>query len=94
VLVLLQKRAKDAEQKLTQQQHMVISLEDKAASESASAIEKETLVARRQKEIARLKEQLKAANAEISKVNRVLRDAGLAGMAAELPPEMTEETTT
>ncbi|WP_245517869.1 hypothetical protein, partial [Rhizobium leguminosarum] len=91
---LLQKRAKDAEQKLTQQQHMVIRLEDKAARESASAIEKETLVARRQQEIARLKEQLKAANAEIRKVNRVLRDAGLAGMAAELPPEMTEDTTT
>nr|WP_205938840.1 hypothetical protein [Rhizobium leguminosarum] len=91
---LLQKRAKDAEQKLTQQQHMVIRLEDKAARESASAIEKETLVARRQQEIARLKEQLKAANAEIRKVNRVLRDAGLAGMAAELPAEMTEDTTT
>ncbi|ASR09431.1 hypothetical protein E0I74_03260 [Rhizobium laguerreae] len=91
---LLQKRAKDAEQKLTQQQHMVIRLEDKAARESASAIEKENLVARRQQEIARLKEQLKAANAEIRKVNRVLRDAGLAGMAAELPAEMTEDTTT
>ncbi|MBY3208065.1 coiled-coil domain-containing protein [Rhizobium laguerreae] len=91
---LLQKRAKDAEQKLTQQQHMVIRLEDKAARESASAIEKETLVARRQQEIARLKEQLKAANAEIRKVNRVLRDAGIAEMAAELPAEMTEDTTT
>ncbi|MBY5568793.1 hypothetical protein HFO55_16335 [Rhizobium leguminosarum] len=91
---LLQKRAKDAEQKLTQQQHMVIRLEDKAARESASAIEKENLVARRQQEIARLKEQLKAANAEIRKVNRVLRDAGLAGMAAELPAEMTEDTNT
>ncbi|MGO7418260.1 hypothetical protein ACCS64_38975, partial [Rhizobium ruizarguesonis] len=41
---LLQKRAKDAEQKLTQQQHMVIRLEDKAARESATANEKETLV--------------------------------------------------
>ncbi|MGO6681552.1 hypothetical protein [Rhizobium leguminosarum] len=91
---LLQKRAKDAEQKLTQQQHMVIRLEDKAARESASAIEKETLVARRQQEIARLKEQLKTANAEIRKVNRVLRDAGLAGMVAELPAEMTAEDTT
>lgn len=41
-----------------------------------------------------MKEQLKAANAEIRKVNRVLRDAGLAGMVAELPAEMTAEDTT
>jgi len=72
----------------------VIRLEDKAARESASAAEKETLVARRLQEIAKLKEQLKAANAEIRKVNRVLRDAGLAGMAAELPAEVTVEDTT
>ncbi|MBX4866355.1 MULTISPECIES: hypothetical protein [Rhizobium] len=88
---LLQKRARDAEQKLTQQQHMVIRLEDKAARESASAAEKETLLARRQHEIAKLKEQLKNANAEIRKINRVLRDAGLAKMAAELPAELTVE---
>ncbi|EJT04575.1 hypothetical protein [Rhizobium sp. CCGE 510] len=92
-VTLLQKRAKDAEQKLTQQQHMVIRLEDKAARDSASAAEKETLVARRQQEIVKLKEQLKAANAEIRKINRVLRDAGLAGMAAELPAELVAEDT-
>jgi uncharacterized protein YPO0396 len=73
---------------------MVIRLEDKAARESASATEKENLVARRQQEIAKLKEQLKAANTEIRKVNRVLRDAGLAGLVAELPAEMTAEDTT
>ncbi|EJC80984.1 hypothetical protein Rleg4DRAFT_2654 [Rhizobium leguminosarum bv. trifolii WSM2297] len=91
---LVQKRARDAEQQLTQQQHLVIRLEDKAARDSASAAEKEALVARRQQEIAKLKEQLKAANAEIRKVNRVLRDAGLAGMAAELPADLTAEDTT
>ncbi|EJC77537.1 hypothetical protein [Rhizobium hidalgonense] len=90
---LLQKRARDAEQKLTQQQHMVIRLEDKAARDNASAAEKETLVTRRQQEIAKLKEQLKAANAEIRKVNRVLRDAGLAGMAAELTADDTTTLT-
>ena len=90
---LLQKRARDAEQRLTQQQHMVIRLEDKAARESASAAEKETLLVRRQQEIAKLKEQLKAANAEIRKVNKVLRDAGLGRMVAELPAEMTAEDT-
>ena len=93
-VTLLQKRAKDAEQKLTQQQHMVIRLEDRAARETASAAEKETMLVRRQQEIAKLKEQLKAANAEIRKINRVLRDAGLARMATELPPEMAAEDTT
>ena len=91
---LLQKRAKDAEQKLTQQQHMVIRLEDRTARETASAAEKETLLVRRQQEIAKLKEQLKAANAEIRKVNKVLRDAGLARMATELPAEMAADETT
>ncbi|SCB60529.1 hypothetical protein GA0061105_111100 [Rhizobium aethiopicum] len=90
-VTLLQKRARDAEQKLTQQQHMLIRLEDKAARESASAAEKETLLGRRQQEIAKLKEQLKAANAEIRKINRVLRDAGLVNMTAELPAELTAE---
>ncbi|WP_064695513.1 hypothetical protein [Rhizobium aegyptiacum] len=90
-VTLLQKRARDAEQKLTQQQHMVIRLEDKAARESASAAEKETLLGRRQQEIAKLKEQLKAANAEIRKINRVLRDAGLVNMTTELPAELTAE---
>ncbi|MBX4926919.1 hypothetical protein [Rhizobium binae] len=93
-VTLLQKRAKDAEQKLTQQQHLVIRLEDKAARESASAAEKESLLARRQQEIAKLKEQLKAANAEIRKINRLLRDAGLAKMVADLPAEPTAENTT
>ncbi|ARM89682.1 chromosome segregation SMC protein [Rhizobium sp. CIAT894] len=91
---LLQKRARDAEQKLTQQQHMVIRLEDKAARDSASAAEKETLLARRQQEIAKLKEQVKAANAEIRKVNRLLRDAGLAKMATEVPAGDAAEDTT
>ncbi|MBB4571868.1 hypothetical protein [Rhizobium lentis] len=93
-VTLLQKRAKDAEQKLTQQQHMVIRLEDKAARESASAAEKETLLARRQQEIVKLKEQLKAANAEIRRINRVLRDSGLPKMAAELPTELTPDDPT
>ena len=86
-VTVLQKRAKDAEQKLSQQQHMVIRLEDKAAREAASAADKEALLGRRQQEIAKLKDQLKAANAEIRKVAKVLRDAGLSKAAADLPAE-------
>jgi chromosome segregation ATPase len=84
---VLQRRAKEAEQKLSQQQHMVIRLEDKAAREAASAADKENLLGRRQQEIAKLKDQVKAANAELRKVAKVLRDAGLAKSIADLPAD-------
>lgn len=90
-VTVLQKRAKDAEQKLSQQQHMVIRLEDKAARETASAADKETLLGRRQQEIAKLKDQLKAANAELRKAAKVLRDAGLSKAIADLPSEPSDE---
>ena len=93
-VTVLQKRAKDAEQKLSQQQHMVIRLEDKAAREAASAADKETLLGRRQQEIAKLKDQLKAANAELRKAAKVLRDAGLSKAVADLPAETTSEAET
>ncbi len=93
---LLQKRAKDAEQKLTQQEHMVIRLEDKAARETASASDKETLLTRRQQEIAKLKEQLKGANSELRKASRAMRDAGVSGSLLnalpDTPPAETEES--
>ena len=87
---ILQKRAKEAEQKLSQQQHMVIRLEDKAAREAASAADKEALLGRRQQEITKLKEQLKAANAEIRKAAKILRDAGLSKAVADLPAEVAD----
>ncbi|MGO4198206.1 hypothetical protein AB4Z13_22875 [Rhizobium sp. YAF28] len=90
-VTVLQKRAKDAEQKLSQQQHLVIRLEDKAAREAASATDKEALLGRRQQEIAKLKDQLKAANAELRKVAKVLRDAGLSKDIADLPAEAASE---
>ncbi|MBB3589804.1 chromosome segregation ATPase [Rhizobium sp. BK529] len=87
---ILQKRAKEAEQKLSQQQHMVIRLEDKAAREAASAADKEALLGRRQQEITKLKEQLKAANAEIRKAAKILRDAGLSKAVGDLPAEVAD----
>jgi chromosome segregation ATPase len=88
---LLQKRAKDAEQKLTHQEHMVIRLEDKAARDAAAVADKETLLGRQRQEIAKLKTQLKVANAELRKAGRVMRDAGIAGsllnvVADTMPP--------
>jgi chromosome segregation ATPase len=78
---LLQKRAKDAEQKLTQQEHTVIRLEDRTQRDKASIADKETLLGRRQQEVTKLKEQVKAANADLRKANRALRAAGLAPLA-------------
>ncbi|SCW67610.1 hypothetical protein SAMN02927900_03746 [Rhizobium mongolense subsp. loessense] len=89
---LLQNRAKDAEQKLTQQEHLVIRLEDKSARETAAASDKETLLGRRQQEIAKLKEQLKSLNAGLRKANRALRDAGLATVETKGEELMQEES--
>ncbi len=77
-VTVLQKRAKDARAEAhASSEHMVIRLEDKAAREAASAADKDALLGRRQQEIAKLKEQLKAANAELAQgANRALRDAG------------------
>lgn len=76
---LLQKRARDAEQKLSQQQHMMTRLGDQAAHGAAAISEREAQIMRRQQEIARLKEQLKTTNAELRKAGKAMRDAGLAG---------------
>jgi chromosome segregation ATPase len=84
---LLQKRAKDAEQKLTQQEHMVIRLEDKAARDAAAVDDRDTALGRRQQEIAKLKEQIKATNADLRKTNRALRNAGMAPVEASAVAE-------
>ena len=88
---LLQKRAKDAEQKLTQQEHMVIRLEDKAAREVAAATDKDTLLTRRQQEIAKLKDQLKGANSELRKAGRAMREAGISGSLLNALPDPSSE---
>ncbi len=84
---LLQKRAKDAEQTLAQHEHAVIRLEDQADRDAASAADKDALLGRRQQEIAKLKEQIKAANAELRKANRALRNAGLQPVTADAVSE-------
>ncbi|MBW9117752.1 hypothetical protein JNB88_29480 [Rhizobium cauense] len=91
---LLRKRAKDAEQQLAQHEHAVIRLEDQAERDATSASEKDTLLARRQQEITKLKEQVKAANAELRKANRALRNAGLPSVDADAVSEerVTGET--
>ncbi len=84
---LLQKRAKDAEQKLTQQEHAVLRLEDKARRDATALSDNAALLSRRQQEISKLKEQAKAANADLRKANRSLRGAGLAAVVPEVASE-------
>ncbi|WP_313759967.1 hypothetical protein [Rhizobium sp.] len=83
---LLQKRAKDAEQKLTQQEHAVLRLEDRAERDKATLADKEALLTRRQQDLTKLKDQVKAANADMRKANRALRSAGLAPLVL-IPPQ-------
>jgi predicted nucleic acid-binding Zn-ribbon protein len=80
---LLKKRAKDAEQKLTHQEHAVLRLEDKAERDATALSDNAALLSRRQQEISRLREQLKAVNADLRKANRSLRSAGLTPVLAE-----------
>lgn len=82
-VTLLQKRAKDAEQKLTQQEHAVMRLEDKGRRDATALSDNAALLNRRQQEISKLKEQVKAANVDLRKANRSLRSAGLAPVLAE-----------
>ncbi|WP_040677271.1 hypothetical protein [Rhizobium mesoamericanum] len=93
---LLQKRAKDAEQALVQHEHAVMRLKDQAERDAASAADKDTLLERRQQEIAKLKDQIRAANSELRKANRALRNAGIQPLAADAVSKerATEETMT
>jgi len=93
---LLQKRAKDAEQALAQHEHAVVRLEDQADRDAASVADKDALLRRRQQEVTKLKEHIKAVNAELRKANRALRNAGLPPVTADAASEerATEETMT
>ncbi len=59
------KRAREAEQRLTQEEHQKLRLDDKLMREMAGKADKDAIIDRRTAEIARLKEQLKSANAEL-----------------------------
>jgi hypothetical protein len=72
------KRAKDAELRLGQEENKNLRLEDRLGREIAGNADKDTLIERRVAEIARLKDKLKAANAEARDASRALRAAGIA----------------
>ncbi|MCB1446391.1 MAG: hypothetical protein KDJ87_11530 [Rhizobiaceae bacterium] len=61
---LATQRAKDAELRLAREENKAIRLEDRLNTEISGSIDKDTIIERRISEINRLKERLKAANAE------------------------------
>lgn len=74
---LVTKRAKDAEIRLAQEEHKLLRLDDRLAREMADNVDKDALLERRAKEIARLKQGVKSANSQVRAAVKSLRAANL-----------------
>lgn len=74
---LVTRRAKDAEIRLTQEEHKLLRLDDRLAREMAETVDKDALLERRAKEIARLKQGVKSANSQVRAAVKSLRAANL-----------------
>lgn len=74
-------RAKDAELRLAREENKTMRLEDRLNAEISGSIDKDTIIERRISEINRLKERLKAANAEAREATR-----GSKATTTKLPP--------
>ena len=70
---LLTNRAKEAEQRLEQEEHKALRLSDRLAREQAGAADKESVIERRQLEIARLRDKLKTVSAETREARKQLK---------------------
>ena len=78
---LATQRAKDAELRLAREENKAIRLEDRLNAEISGSVDKDTIIERRISEITRLKERLKAANAEAREAAR-----GSKATTTRLPP--------
>lgn len=67
---LLKNRAKEAEQRLAQEEHKTLRLSDKLEREQASLADRDMLIERRTEEINRLREKVKTLSAENRKATR------------------------
>jgi hypothetical protein len=85
-LKLMTTRAKGAEQHLAEEESKVIRLENKLGREIAGNADKETILERRLQDVTRLKEKLKAANAEAREASRALRAAGISRTVVSAKP--------
>ncbi len=74
---LLVKRAKDAEIRLTQEEHKALRLDDHLSRKMADRADLETSLDRRTREAAELKTKLKVANAQLRTAFRALKQANL-----------------
>lgn len=74
---LLAKRAKDAEFRLTQEEHKVLRLEDHIARDAAERADLASALERRQRELADLKVRLKTSASQLRRSQRALRDANI-----------------
>lgn len=88
---LLAKRAKDAEIRLTQEEHKVLRLEDSLARDAAERADASSALERRQRELADLRAKLKAANLQLRNAQRGLKQAGLPLPEITDDPTMPEE---
>lgn len=80
-LRLTTQRAKDAELRLAREENKTARLEDRLNSEISGSVDKDTIIERRLSEVNRLKERLKAANAEVRETAR-----GAKPEITKLPP--------
>jgi hypothetical protein len=85
-LNLMTTRAKGAEQHLAEEESKVMRLENKLGREIAGNADKETILERRLQDVTRLKEKLKAANAEAREASRALRAAGISRTVVSAKP--------
>ncbi|MDB5553518.1 MAG: hypothetical protein JWL86_3502 [Rhizobium sp.] len=69
-LRLTTQRAKDAELRLAREENKSARLEDRLNTEISGSVDKDTIIERRLSEVNRLKERLKAANAEVRETAR------------------------
>ncbi|MGE7367808.1 hypothetical protein ACQKKX_01900 [Neorhizobium sp. NPDC001467] len=90
---LLTNRAKEAENRLTQEEHRALRLEDKLARELAERNDKDAALERRDAEIARLRDKVKTANSENRAATRALKAAGIALPTPKKKSEDADRTT-
>jgi|GEM_PF-216630 Chromosome segregation ATPases len=79
---LAAQRAKEAEQRLIQEEHTRLRLDDRLARQIAENADKDAALERRMQELANMRERLKAANAAARAATRALRNAKILVPAA------------
>lgn len=82
---LLTTRAKEAEQRLEQEEHKALRLSDRLSREQATIADREVLVERRTQEITRLRDKVKSLTVEAREARRLARTAGPERKAGRKP---------